>query len=225
MSARFSSSIGEAQASVSELATLVTQVLENNQEMSRRMASIEQRTFRLSPSSISTITRRDAVPNPLVVGSSPTEDNMSIVTIKGLLSDSQSGAKSEPIHTFGFSFDQDLNRSRPYTRAMKRPSVWSAASSEIHTMGWSCLSGISLSDVSQISVINLPIFLQEVWNGQRYSASRVEDSRVGLVLSKQERRPSISPMTTDRYASVPATTRSMSLLGIVSSTELGKHIQ
>lgn len=184
MSACTSTSVGEAQASVSELATLVTQVLESNQEMSRRMAKIEQWTFGQLPSSFSTLNGRDAFPSPSVVRTNTTEDNESVVAIKGLVSDSQNGTNGVPIRTFSFSFDQDLKTSRPYTQAMKRHTVWSAASSEIHTMGWSCLSGLSLAEVSQISVINLPVFRQDLWNGQHYSASRFEDFRVGLVLSK-----------------------------------------
>ena len=184
MSACTSTSVGEAQASVSELATLVTQVLESNQEMSRRMAKIEQWTFERLPSTFSTLTGRDALPSPSVVGTNTIEDNESVIAMKGLISDSQNGTNGEPIRTFGFSFDQDLKTSRPYTQAMKRHTVWSTASSEIHTMGWSCLSGLSLAEVSQISVINLPVFRQDLWNGQHYASSKIEDFRVGLVLSK-----------------------------------------
>lgn len=59
--------------------------------------------------------------------------------------------------TFNFTFDQDLKNFAPYTRAMKRNSVWSTASSAVHETGWSCLSGLSLADVSEISVVGLPI--------------------------------------------------------------------
>ncbi|KAF6224453.1 hypothetical protein HO133_011030 [Letharia lupina] len=122
MSAGISASVGEVSASVSEPATLVTQVLASNQEISRQMTGLEQRTFGRPPSTISSITGRDAVPNPSLVGMSTTEDDMSVVTIKGRISDSQYSTKSEPIRTFGFSFDQDLNTHRPYTRTMKRHS-------------------------------------------------------------------------------------------------------
>lgn len=65
------------------------------------------------------------------------EDNESVVICKGLVSDFQNRKNSEPIRTFGFSFDQDLNAPRPYTRAMKRNTVRPTNSSEIHTEGWS----------------------------------------------------------------------------------------
>ena len=70
---------------------------------------------------------------------------------------------------FGFTFDKDLNSSRPYARAMRRTSAYSTASSTLHTMGWSCLSDLSLAEVSEVSVIGLPITPQELWNGDRYN--------------------------------------------------------
>lgn len=54
---------------------------------------------------------------------------------------------------------------------MKRPLRWSARSFTVCTVWWSCLSRLSLADVSVISVISLPISAGELWNGQRYSNS------------------------------------------------------
>lgn len=81
-----------------------------------------------------------------------------------------SGKESEDLQgsSFSFTLDQDLKNSRPYARAMKRNSVWSTASSVAHTMSWSCLSGLSLAEVSGISVIGLPISTQELWNAHHY---------------------------------------------------------
>lgn len=75
MSAGISASVGEVSASVSEPATLVTQVLASNQEISRQMTGLEQRTFGRPPSTISSIAGRDAVPNPSLVGMSTKEDD------------------------------------------------------------------------------------------------------------------------------------------------------
>lgn len=81
-----------------------------------------------------------------------------------------SGKESEDLQgsSFSFTLDQDLNSSRPYARAMKRKSVWSTASSIAHTMSWSYLSGLSLAEISGISVIGLPISTQELWNAHHY---------------------------------------------------------
>lgn len=143
--------------------------------MSQRMANLELRTFGLS---------RSAAPTLAALNTSRDDD--SIKTIRAAndaqekvlgehsktIEETNQKADKESTHdqgpTFSFTFDQDLNSSRPYTRAMKRNSVWSTASSTIHTMSWSCLSGLSLADVSEISVIGLPISPQELWNGHHY---------------------------------------------------------
>lgn len=81
---------------------------------------------------------------------------------------------------FSFTFDQDLKNSRPYARATKRNSTWSTASSAIHTVGWSCLSGLSLADISEISVIGLPISPQELWNGHHYILTDYERDSIHI---------------------------------------------
>ena len=62
-------------------------------------------------------------------------------------------------------FESLLERSRPCIRASKRPepSVY-ASSSVIQTLGWSCLSGISLAEVSNISIIDLALDKDSIWN-------------------------------------------------------------
>ena len=70
--------------------------------------------------------------------------------------------------TIGFTFEKDLRASRPYMRALKRCSGWTATSSVAPSMGWSFFSDISLAEVSCLSAIALPIASQDLWNGDRY---------------------------------------------------------
>lgn len=171
---------------MAELATNVAQVLESNQEIFRRMARLEQQSFRVLPSAALTITGRDATPAPSSAESSTVDDTESIMTVRGPVTDAQNTKGSDQRQVFGYSFDQDLNTSRPYTRAMQKHGVWSTTSSEIHTMGWSCLSGLSLAEISHISVINLPFSPQDLWNGHRYSETRIEPvaAKSMLILGK-----------------------------------------
>ncbi|KAF6217703.1 hypothetical protein HO133_006530 [Letharia lupina] len=157
------------------LTTLIQQVLESNLEMSQRMANLEMRTFGLS---------RSAAPTLAALNTSRDDDSIKTMRAANDVQEKVLGEHFETIEetnqkadkestndqgpTFSFTFDQDLNSSRPYTRAMKRNSVWSTAPSTVHTMSWSCLSGLSLADVSEISVIGLPISPQELWNGHHY---------------------------------------------------------
>ena len=207
--------MGDAQASVSQLATLVTQVLESNLEISRRMENLEQQTLRRSPSTNYTSACRAASLSPSLAEMNTTDDNESIATIKGDASGLQNRRNDELNCSFGFSFDQDLEISRPYTRAVKRHAVCSTASSEIHTMGWSCLSGLSLAEVSHISVINLPVVPKELWNGERYFSSQFDP--IGFVLSKPQSEPSFSRTT----RSTPTRSRPSKTLGPVTSVQKG----
>lgn len=64
-------------------------------------------------------------------------------------------------------YTEELSRSRVYSRnAAFRMSTFS---SDHYSTTWSCLSALSLSDVSNISVINLAITVKEVNNPQRLS--------------------------------------------------------
>ena len=67
-----------------------------------------------------------------------------------------------------FTFDQDLSSSKVYRRARKRGSAESLRSSAAFSFGWSCLSEMSLGDISNISVISLPIHIHELSNQAHY---------------------------------------------------------
>ena len=140
------------------------------------MASLEQHSCGRPPSTTHTILRES------LAETDTAEDTESIVTIRAPVTDIQNGGNSDPRPTFDFTFDQDLNTSRPYTRAMKRHTICSTTSSEIHTMGPSFLSGLSLAEISHIPVINLPFCPQDLWNGNHYFATEI--ARDGFVLSK-----------------------------------------
>ena len=170
-----STSIGQAQSSASQLTTLIRQVLESNQEMSQRMANLEMQTLGCTQSAAPVLTdidtcRDDESINTMRIANDAKEKVDGEQSETSEEPDSNAGKESTGIQvpTFGFTFDHDLNNSRPYARAMKRNSMWSTASSAVHTMGWSYLSGLSLADVSEISIIGLPISPQELWNGNHY---------------------------------------------------------
>ena len=179
------------------------------------MENLEQQTLGRSPSSIPTSARRAASLSPSLAEMNTIDDNESVATIRGIASGLQNSRNDELNCSFGFSFDQDLEISRPYTRAVKRHPVCSTTSSEIHTMGWSCLSGLSLAEVSHISVINLPVVPKELWNGERYFSSQFDP--IGFVLSKPQSEPSFSRTT----HSTPTLSRLSNNLSPVASVQRG----
>ena len=165
--------MGEAQASVNQLTNLVERLFETSQDMVQRMARLEMLSFGHTPCTAPTIFTTDGDFYPTEVDEETNSDEESYLTVRRLDSALQTLGTDDAKSTFRFTFDQDLSTSRPYTRAMKRPPPWSARSSAIgtSTVGWSFLSGFSLADVSEISIINLPISSRVLWNGQRYSDS------------------------------------------------------
>ena len=80
-------------------------------------------------------------------------------------------AEASNISIKRFTFEQDLRTSWVYKRAMRRESCESLWSSSAPSFGWSCLSETSLADISNISVISLPIVANELSNGIHYVSS------------------------------------------------------
>jgi hypothetical protein len=66
-------------------------------------------------------------------------------------------------------FEEDLNRSWVYQRAMVRgPQTFSIATSTKLTQSWSILSGLSLSAVSNLAVCALPVYKSDLQNSDLY---------------------------------------------------------
>ena len=156
------SSIEDVQSSVGQLTDLVRQVLESNQDMFERLGRMESK----NSDCVSTTARttRNAVVEEVI------EDSESTITVRQLdAGPSPRKASGMKVSNSRFEFERLLESSRPYMRASKRPDPpLSATSSVIQTLGWSCLSGISLAEVSNISIIELALDKQHIWNPKYY---------------------------------------------------------
>ena len=186
-----STSIGEAQAAVGELKALIGQVLENNEELVQRMAGLESQISAITESNVLTSTREiEETSNSTIanIRQKPPvgNDESSMTSIIQATDDMENVQDTESFMTtgpvdpptlesltnaFGSAFNEVLFASRPYSRAMKRRPCLSESSSIVPSMGWSFLSGLSLADVSDVSMLSLPISAQEFWNGRHYSAT------------------------------------------------------
>ena len=70
----------------------------------------------------------------------------------------------------GFDFSDELRRSRVYRRNQAfRRSVLSALTNSVYSLRWSYFSDLSLGGVSDVSVINLAVCEEEVFNPGRVS--------------------------------------------------------
>ncbi|KAH7072526.1 hypothetical protein FB567DRAFT_538318 [Paraphoma chrysanthemicola] len=70
--------------------------------------------------------------------------------------------------SLGFEFDRVLKESRVYRRAQQPSCDISYRSSVVPSHAWTALSDISLSEISIISVVALPISLPEISNSYHY---------------------------------------------------------
>lgn len=157
-----SSSVEEAKRSVQDLRSLTEKLLELNQTMSNRLNSFTYQGSLCVSSSI--------------------EDSSDASTIRPIR-DTDTSLDPQKLTTspsFGYSFDKDLHMSRVYQRVQMRGSGGSCFSKDAPTVGWSLLSGLSCSDVSNLSVLGLLITTTELYNGALYidevSESKLSDS-------------------------------------------------
>ena len=97
------------------------------------------------------------------------DDTESIATVRAHPSDVRYETTTDR-QTVHFDYLHDLQNSRVYRRNQAfRRSVFSALTNSVCSVGWSFLTEMSLSEVSNISVINLPITDRETFNPQRSS--------------------------------------------------------
>jgi cell division control protein 24 len=80
-------------------------------------------------------------------------------------------ASFEGVAVSRFDFEEDLEASRAYRRAQRDTMDFSFRSSIAHTNAWSVFS--TLSDVSIISAIALPLYPEEIGNAQHYQLGEI----------------------------------------------------
>jgi hypothetical protein len=157
---------------VSPLCVVIERILDGQALIAQRLANIEMKTS------------LGADINPIDAHSSCTE---------------RSGASLPFPH--GFIFEEELNNSWVYRRVGRSPNIgnFSIVSSAGRTASWSMLSGLSLSDLSNISVLALPIYATDLNNSEVYQFGESDltipekiSSRMaidGLDNKRQVRRP------------------------------------
>ncbi|KAL9133652.1 MAG: hypothetical protein Q9175_005164 [Cornicularia normoerica] len=131
-----------AEASTRNLTSLVQEVLKTNVNMASRLKNLERM-------------------HPALAASLCTSQN-DIARSEG----SESRASSRRTY-YRFTFEEELETSLVYKRAGLNHIRFSKSSTSSN--GPSYLSGLSLSDVSNVSAIALPISSMELWNHHRYT--------------------------------------------------------
>lgn len=105
---------------------------------------------------------------------------------------SKSGIQEHIDHQSGFQVD--LGTSRVYRRTESYESDVSFTSSAIRTHAWSIFSGLSLSQVSMISAIALPLSLDEIYNQEGYWLRQCDHNFPEQTSQKMEIEPLVEPL-------------------------------
>jgi hypothetical protein len=151
----------DREASESQLALngRISNLLESNVELSRRLAVLEDYF-----DARSIISRRQSH----VFSLSSPEGEQAVARV-GCGSNTESSNSKTGTFSTRFEFESDLEASRVYRRAARDTVDFSFRSSIAKSNTWSIFSCISLSDISIISVIALPINSTDITNGQHYT--------------------------------------------------------
>jgi hypothetical protein len=157
----------EAVQSRDVLRSLALKLLESNQDISRRLHNLEA-----IYDSASILTNCDRNGNTLKGAENPEE---STEIYPGTIDSRESSQFSNDfqVTTFQYSFEIDLNTSRVYQRTEPYESDVSFTSSNVRTHAWSVFSGMSLSEISMISALALPLYAHDIPNNEWYSFGEI----------------------------------------------------
>ncbi|KAJ9611409.1 RAS2 protein [Cladophialophora chaetospira] len=145
----------EAQKSYNNLEEMMKKILDQNEALTRRLEE-----YGISCAAEAASVRFFDDNQSMIAGRDPSADFPSL--LPQILEDSVSLEASINSAISPREFEVILERTRVYMGIRSNDSDMSFDSSAVRTNAWSLLSGISLNDISVISVIALPISLEEI---------------------------------------------------------------
>ncbi|EMT69763.1 Rho guanine nucleotide exchange factor scd1 [Fusarium odoratissimum] len=140
-----------------QLSNNVKVLLDSNDALSRRLMNIEDA---LDAQTI--ISRRMSI---LSLSASPSQNTSQQSTAA---SPATSISTDTSLAISKFDFEDDLESSRVYRRAVRETMDFSFRSSIARSHNWSVFSGLSLGDISIMSVIALPVYQDDITNAEHY---------------------------------------------------------
>lgn len=150
-----SASDADANRSKSSLESMIEKLLQDNQRLGKRLRDLED-----SFDAMSIVSR-----NMESCSLAPEADNATITSARPSASNRVSILEAVKVR---FAFDDDLQASRVYRMMQNNGCDHSLASSAVRTQTWSIFSGLSLADISVISVIALPLYPDDVRDHPQY---------------------------------------------------------
>ncbi|KIX08042.1 uncharacterized protein Z518_02697 [Rhinocladiella mackenziei CBS 650.93] len=169
----------EAEDKVDKLCDLVEQTLKQNTLLAERLAWHQMKRHndfqKIHPGLPKNRSKKQR--------SQPAEDDNSEKSVSP--DPSQPGAQGHPR---AFVFEELLMKSRVYRKmAWDNSDTFSVLSSAGRTGTWSLLSGLSLSEMSNIAILALPVYATDLENKERYDFSSItEEPTIPILPDSQE---------------------------------------
>ncbi|KAF5009360.1 hypothetical protein FDECE_4416 [Fusarium decemcellulare] len=146
-----------------QLSVNISALLDSNQDLSRRLLNLEN-----SLDTQTIISKRMSL---MSVSIPESQSSNSIDPQSTLASTTESSTETDSsVFISKFEFEDDLETSGVYRRAQHNRNTmdFSFRSSVARSHVWSILSGLSMSDVSIMSMIALPVYQEDLTNAQHY---------------------------------------------------------
>ena len=189
-----SDSAMRAEGSRYDLAINVNQLLESSRDVAQRLRSLEDNF-----DARSMVSRRRSLTVSLKLGHGEDSKTKQFLNRLSMIEDySASRALASPSSLTGsaytatsaFDFELDLEASRVYRRAQRETMDFSFRSSVAWSNGMSVFTGLTLGDISIMSVIALPICAAEISNAHHYIFGNREPLPRPITATKLEEQPS-----------------------------------
>ena len=163
-----SSTVEESREPIHKLERTLEHILQADSNLSRRIANINLSVKRRS--------HHDCISQ----GISDVSEDASMLTLKSNVAsktDSQPREQFKPAFGFDNEVEWGLFSSFVYLRAERRllhsPD---ASSSMVSKAGWSFFSQLSLAQISDLSIVSLPISIQELWISDQYKSDETPET-------------------------------------------------
>jgi len=164
----------------------VEQLLQSNNDISKRLWTLENKS---EAQSVSTTFKNGSRVD--VVGGG--RDDSEVARVQSTSLKAYNISRDLPSPGFHHPFEFDLNTSRVYKRTLPYECDVSFRSSAVRSHAWSVFSGLSLSQISAISAIALPIYSFDIFNREWYEFEVFGDGDSQSIRTIQETSFSSTP--------------------------------
>ena len=163
--------LADVQITVNSLAAMVNRLLENGGDLHERLDDTEADAPGIQDPFADTVTISS-------LRNSMSSSSIEPYPQQRLVSDDSEDLPAAMSGSSGFNslMELEFQQSRVYSRTKKRHSISSKPSSFNPASRWSTISSISLADISNISVISLPLSASEIWGFEHYKSTYTPQS-------------------------------------------------